>query len=73
MRMARAALRWGVRDLAKHAGITPATVTRIESGFGAHDSTLATIRSAFESAGIEFIPENGGGAGVRFRKPSAPE
>ncbi|WP_282595012.1 hypothetical protein [Mesorhizobium amorphae] len=22
----------------------------------------------FESAGVEFIPENGGGAGVRLRK-----
>ncbi|MDQ0301683.1 hypothetical protein J2S75_000694 [Ancylobacter polymorphus] len=30
---------------------------------------MATIRAAFEAAGIEFIPENGGGAGVRFRKP----
>ena len=27
------------------------------------------IRAAFEAAGIEFIAENGGGAGVRFRKP----
>jgi hypothetical protein len=26
------------------------------------------IRRAFESAGVEFIVENGGGAGVRLRK-----
>jgi hypothetical protein len=26
------------------------------------------IRRAFEMAGIEFIDENGGGAGVRLRK-----
>ena len=30
---------------------------------------LARVRSAFEAAGVEFIAENGGGAGVRLRKP----
>lgn len=28
----------------------------------------AAIRTALESAGVEFIAENGGGAGVRLRK-----
>ena len=28
-----------------------------------------TIRRAFEAAGIEFIDENGGGPGVRLKKP----
>jgi hypothetical protein len=28
------------------------------------------VRRAFESAGVDFIDENGGGAGVRLRKPS---
>ena len=35
------------------------------------DSTLAReiiVREALHRAGIEFIPENGGGAGVRLRK-----
>jgi hypothetical protein len=27
------------------------------------------IRRALESAGVEFIDENGGGPGVRLRKP----
>jgi hypothetical protein len=31
---------------------------------------LDVIRRAFEKAGVEFIDENGGGAGVRLRKPS---
>jgi transcriptional regulator with XRE-family HTH domain len=31
---------------------------------------IATIRHALEAAGIEFIDENGGGAGARLRKPS---
>jgi hypothetical protein len=31
-------------------------------------TNLAAIRTALEAAGVEFIPENGGGAGVRLRK-----
>jgi hypothetical protein len=34
----------------------------------ARHSTLDVIRRAFESAGVEFIDENGGGPGVRLRK-----
>ena len=30
--------------------------------------TVDTIRAALESAGVEFIAENGGGAGVRLKK-----
>jgi hypothetical protein len=33
-------------------------------------ATQDVARRAFEEAGIEFIEENGGGAGVRLRKPS---
>ncbi len=33
-------------------------------------STVEAIRRTFASAGVEFIPKNGGGgAGVRLRKP----
>jgi hypothetical protein len=31
-------------------------------------ATIDVIRRALERAGIEFIDENGGGAGVRLRK-----
>nr|WP_256436992.1 helix-turn-helix transcriptional regulator [Ensifer sp. ENS09] len=72
VRMARAALKWGVRDLASRANITAATVSRIEAGRPGYSATLEAIRIAFEAAGIEFIPENGGGAGVRFSKPKNP-
>jgi hypothetical protein len=34
----------------------------------AHGSTVAALRKALESAGVEFIDENGGGPGVRLRK-----
>jgi hypothetical protein len=30
---------------------------------------MAKIRAALETAGVVFIPENGGGAGVRLAKP----
>jgi transcriptional regulator with XRE-family HTH domain len=66
--MARAALRLGVRDVAEAAKVSPATVTRIEADKPANASTLAAIRAALESAGVEFIAENGGGPGVRLRK-----
>lgn len=37
-------------------------------GMGWKHATLAAIRAALEAAGVEFIAENGGGAGVRLRK-----
>ncbi|ESZ07892.1 MAG: transcriptional regulator [Mesorhizobium sp.] len=33
-----------------------------------YDRTLLDLQAALEWAGVEFIPENGGGAGVRLRK-----
>ena len=38
----------------------------------ARPATIAAIRAALEAAGVEFIPQNGGGPGVRLRKPTAP-
>lgn len=67
LRMARAALKIGVRDVGRLAKVSPATVTRIEAGQPANSSTLEAIRIALEGAGIEFIPENGGGEGVRLK------
>jgi transcriptional regulator with XRE-family HTH domain len=68
LKMARAAVGWGVRDLAKKAGVTANTVTRIENGADAKQSTMDRLQQALEAAGIEFIEENGGGLGVRLRK-----
>ena len=70
VRMARAALNWSVRDLAEAARIHRNTVTNIETGRYAGDAaTLAAIVGALKRAGVEFIDENGGGPGVRLRKP----
>jgi transcriptional regulator with XRE-family HTH domain len=66
-RMARAALELGVRELAEAARVSTNTVTRFEKGDLLKDRTIADIRAALESAGVEFIAENGGGAGVRLK------
>jgi transcriptional regulator with XRE-family HTH domain len=68
LKMARAAVGWGVRDLAKKAGVAANTVTRIENGADAKQSTMDRLQHALEAAGVEFIEENGGGPGVRLRK-----
>jgi len=66
--MARAALGWGVRELAEVAQVATQTITRLEQGDHLKPSTRQAIRTAFEAAGIEFIPENGGGLGVRLSR-----
>lgn len=68
--MARAALGWGIRELAKVARVATQTITRLEQGDHLKPKTLQAIRAAFEAAGIEFIPENGGGVGVRLSRRS---
>jgi transcriptional regulator with XRE-family HTH domain len=68
IKMARAAVGWGVRELAKKAGVTANTVTRIENGADARQSTIDRLQQALEAAGVEFIDENGGGPGVRLRR-----
>ena len=69
VRMARAALNWTVRDLAKAASLHRNTITNIETRRYAGDSaTLETIAAVLKRAGVEFIDENGGGPGVRLRK-----
>ena len=71
--MARAALGWGVIDLAREARVSTQTVVRFERGDQLKQQTVDGLRKAFEEAGIEFIPENGGGVGVRLKQPSSRE
>lgn len=66
-RMARVALSWGVRDLAAAAKVSPNTIARLERGETLYPRTLGAIQAALEAAGVEFIPENGGGVGVRLK------
>ena len=69
LRMARAAVGWGVRELAAKAGVTANTVTRIENGADAKQSTMEMLQRALEAAGIEFT--NGDQPGVRLTKAAA--
>jgi len=70
LRAARGLLGWSQSELAKRAGLSLPTVKRLEGGFGPRVSEDARgkLQRAIETAGIEFIDENGGGLGVRFRK-----
>lgn len=64
-------LRWSQVDLAQACGVSLPTIKRLEAGtgdLGGRGDTVSAIRAALENAGIDFIPENGGGAGVRLRK-----
>jgi transcriptional regulator with XRE-family HTH domain len=69
VRMARAAVGWGVRELAEEAGVTANTVTRIENGADAKQSTMDRLQRALEAAGVEFT--NGDQPGVRLTKAAA--
>ena len=70
IRAARALLGWTAVDLAREAMLGVATIRRAELVDGPVNMTLsnlAAILRTFESAGVDFIPRNGGGPGVRLR------
>ena len=57
----------GGPELSERAGVAVSTVRRMEHGSVVRQSTIAVIRSTLESAGVEFISENGVGIGVKMR------
>src|ERR1043165_1214045 len=74
IRAARALLRWSAEDLARASAVGVATIRRAEV---MQTETALTspndhaIRLALEAEGVQFIDENGGGAGVRLRERSS--
>jgi len=69
-RAARALLGWQQQDVAAASGGPKPTISAFE--IKEESSGLATMNNravveAFEKAGLEFIPENGGGFGLRFK------
>jgi hypothetical protein len=57
-------------DLAENAGLGLSTVVDFErERRQVSDDAVRTIKAAFEREGIVFIEENGGGEGVRLKKP----
>ena len=71
IRAARSLIRWSAEDLAARSSLSVATIRRAELTDAETSMTAANdiaVRRALESAGVEFIDENGGGPGVRLRK-----
>ena len=66
LRMARAALKLGIRDVARLAIVAPSTVSRLEAGEKLNPRTVEAIRRALEAAGVEFT--DGDSPGVRLKK-----
>ncbi|WFP95549.1 helix-turn-helix domain-containing protein [Ensifer adhaerens] len=71
IRAARALVRWTAEELANAASVGLSTIRRAEAEDGPPTITpanLKLIRIALESAGVEFIPDHGDGAGIRLKK-----
>lgn len=72
LRAARALLRWTAEQLAKESKVHRNTVLRAETVDGQPNVTAANLEAlhrALLAAGVDFIPSNGGGPGVRLRVP----
>ena len=68
-RGARGLLGWSQADLSRASKTATKTIADFERGAREpYQRTLEDVRAALERAGVEFIAENGGGAGVRLRK-----
>jgi transcriptional regulator with XRE-family HTH domain len=62
-------LNWSQQRLADKANISRATLADFErGGRKPYGRTLEDVQGALESAGVEFIAENGGGPGVRLAR-----
>ncbi|MFC7047839.1 helix-turn-helix domain-containing protein [Emcibacter nanhaiensis] len=71
IRAARALIKWSAQKLADEAGIGISTVQRMEKAEGVPTGSIKNldlIQKTLENAGVEFIPENGGGVGVRLQR-----
>lgn len=74
IRAARSILGLSQGVVASLAGVSVSTLKRAEGTIQppASSDAVAVIRAALEAAGVQFIGENGGGAGVRLKKRCAP-
>jgi transcriptional regulator with XRE-family HTH domain len=74
LKAARALARMDQQALADRSGVSVPTIKRMEAGDGpirGNYENVAAVVAVLEASGVEFIPENGGGPGVRLRKPAA--
>jgi len=72
IRAARALLGWSQQQLADKAIMSLNAVTRLEAGkVDPRVSTVTAIEKALVKAGIEFLPSDAKGEGVRLRSPKS--
>ena len=72
-RAARALLEMNQSTLAQNAGLGLSTIVDFEKDRRQVSvDAVKAIKAALEREGITFIEENGGGEGVRLRKPRRP-
>lgn len=81
-RAGRGLVGWSQEELARHAQVGLSTVRNFETrAVSARTGepirptrvNLAALRAALEAAGVVFIPENGGGPGVRLARREGSE
>ena len=75
VRMARGYLRWSAKQLADKAGVAESTIKRMEQDEGfpiARGANIEAVYKTLADAGIIFVPENGGGVGIRLRRSPGP-
>ena len=67
-RAARAMVEWSAELLSEASAVDLRTIRQFEARFRRPDEkTLRRLRITLEAAGVMFVPENGRGAGVRFK------
>src|SRR5688572_13685938 len=69
-RSARAILSWSQEELEARSGVKKKTIADFEREARVpHPRNMAAIKRALEKGGVVFIPQNGGGEGVRVEVP----
>lgn len=76
LRAARHGIKWSVETLSERSGVSARTIKRMEADNDVPNSTLpniAAVRSALETAGIEFIGTPNDGPGIRIHASKQPK
>ena len=73
-RAARGLLGWNQAELAEAANVGVNTLRNFEAEKSAPmANNLRAIETALDAAGVQLIPENGGGAGLRLKERRTPD
>lgn len=67
-RAARALVEWSIAQVARRSGVDAQAIADFESKItDPGEDARIRLREALEEGGAVFIPENGGGVGVRLK------